>query len=133
MTWTAAADAAMPACARAAAAPTADIVTGWTAAAATGPACRGPVQRPARGFAGVRVASHGPDAAPTAARGPGRHPSRPVRAGLPRPGCPAGLPRLGCPAGLPRQREPGCVRRPHLLGADLTTVGWPSDPGREVL
>jgi hypothetical protein len=126
MTWTAAADAAMPACARAAAAcpPTADIVTGWTAAAATGPACRGPVQRPARGFAGVRVASRGPDAARAAARGPGRHPSRPVR---------AGLPRLGCPAGLPRQREPGCVRRPHLLGADLTTAGWPSDPGREVL
>ena len=31
-----------------------------------------------------------------------------------------------------RERQPGCVRRLHLLGADLATLGWPSDPGREV-
>jgi len=94
MTWTVAADAVMPACARAAAAcpPTADIVTGCTA--------------------------------PTAARGPRRHPGRPPRA---RPGC------LGYLAGLPPQREPGRIRRPHLPGADLATPGWPSDHGREAL
>ena len=94
MTWTAAADAVVPGCARAAAAcpPASDIVTACTAI-------------------------------PTAARGRRRHPGWPERARLPRP---RNL------AGLPRQREPGCVRRLHLLGADLATPGWPSDPGREV-
>ena len=62
--------------------------------------------------------------APTAARGPRRRSGRPPRA---RP------PRLGYPASPPRQREPGCLRRAHLLGADLATAGWPPDPGREVL
>jgi hypothetical protein len=93
MTWTAAADAAVPGCARAAA------------------AC---------GFAGVRIASPGPGAVPTAARGRRHHPGRPARV------------RPRQLASLPRQREPGCVRRLHLLGADLAAPGWPSDPGREV-
>jgi hypothetical protein len=126
MTSTAAADAVMPACARTAAAcsHTATIVTSHTAFAATGLACRGPVQRAARGFAGARVACHGPDAFPTAARGSRRHLGRPGHA---RP------PRLRCLVGLPRQREPRCVRRLHLLRADLATLGWPSETGRDGL
>jgi len=116
MTWTAAADAVMPVCARAAAA-----CRPASAIAATRLARRVPVQHTACGYAGVRVASPGPGAVPTAARGPGRHPGRPERA------------RPRYLAGLPRQREPGCVRRLHLLGADLATPEWPSDPGREVL
>jgi hypothetical protein len=127
MTWTAAADAVVPGCARAAAAcpPASDIVTDRIAiTAATRLFLREPVQHTTCGFAGVLVASPGPGAAPTAARGPGRHPGRPECARPPRP---RDL------VGLPRQREPGCVRRLHLLGADLATPGWPPDPGREVL
>ena len=80
MTWTAAADAVMPGCARAAAAclPTADTGTGRFAIAATALAWRGPVQR--------AVCGSGP---------------------------------------------PGC--RHHEVRADLATLGWPSDPGRDVL
>jgi hypothetical protein len=124
MTWTTAADAVVPGCARAAAArPTAsDILMGCTAIAVPRLARREPVHTSC-GFAGVRVASAGPGAVPTAARGPRRHPDWPERARPPRPR------HL---AGLPRQREPGCVRRLHLLGADLATPRWPSDPGREV-
>jgi hypothetical protein len=124
MTWTAAADAVMSACARAAAAcpPTVGITTGRTAPIATALACPRPVLRAARGCACVLGASHGP-AVPTA-RGPRRHPGRPER---------ARLPRLRYLAGLPRQRGPGGVRRLHLLRADLATPGWPSDPGRGAL
>jgi len=123
MTWTAAADAAVPGCARAAAPcpPASDIVTGCTAIAVPRFARREPVQHTACGFAGARVASAGPGYVPTAARR--RRPGWPERARPPRP---RNL------AGLPRQREPGCVRRLHLLGADLATPGWPSDHGREV-
>jgi hypothetical protein len=49
------------------------------------------------------------------------------------PGCARAA--AACPPAsdiLPRQREPGCVRRLHLLVADLVIPGWPSDPGREV-
>jgi hypothetical protein len=125
MTWTAAADAVVPGCARAAAAcpPVSVIVTGRTAIAVTRLARRAPVQLTACGFAGVRVASAGPGAVPTAARGRSCHPGQPERARPPRP---RNL------VGLPRQREPGCVRRFHLLGADLAGPRWPSDPGREV-
>jgi len=125
MTWTTAADAVVPGGARAAAAcpPASGIVTGCTAIAVPRLARREPVQHTACGFAGVRVASAGPGAVPTAARGPRRHPGWPERARPPRP---RNL------AGLSRQREPGCVRRLHLPGADLATPGWPSDPGREV-
>jgi hypothetical protein len=123
MTWTAAADAAVPGCARAVAAcpPASDIVTRCTAIAVPRLARREPVQHTACGFAGVRGASAGPGAVPTAARR--RHPGWPERARPPRP---RNL------VGLPRRREPGCVRRLHLLGADLAIPGWPSDPGREV-
>jgi hypothetical protein len=135
MTWTAAADAVMSACARSAAAcpptagpptagpPTAGAPTGRTATAATALARRGRVERAAHGLARVWAASHGPEAVPTAARGARRHPGRPERASPPRP---------RYLAGLPRQREPGCVYRPHLIRRDLGTLGWPSDLGREV-
>jgi hypothetical protein len=122
MTWTAAADAVVPVCAHAAAAcpPASDIVTGCTAIAVIRLACREPVQHIACGFAGVRIASPGPGAVPTAVRGRRHHSGRAERA------------RPRSLVGLPRQREPGCVRRLHLLGADLATPGWPSDHGREV-
>ena len=125
MTWTTAADAVVPGCARAAAAcpPASDIVTGCTAIAVPPLARREPVQHTARGFAGVRVVSAGPGAVLTAARGCRRHPGWPERA---RP------PRSRNLVGLPRRRESGCVRRFYLLGADLATPRWPSDPGREV-
>lgn len=125
MTWTAAADAAVPGCARAAAAcsPASDMATGCIAIAVTRLARHDPVQRTACGFAGVRVASAAPGAVPTAARGRRPHPGWPGRARPPRP---RNL------AGLPRQREPGCVRRLDLLGAGLAAPRWPSDPGREV-
>ena len=126
MTWTAAADAVVPVCARAAAAcpPASGIVTDLAATGATWLVRHEPVQHTACGFAAVLVASTGPGAVPTAARGLRRHPGRSQRARPPRP---RDL------AGLPRQREPGCVRRLHLLGADLATPGWPPDPGREVI
>ena len=125
MTWTAAADAVVPVCPRAAACPPAPgIAAELGSIAATWLVRHGPVQHAACGFAAVLVASTGPRAVPTAARGPRRHPGRPKRA---RP------PRLRDLARLPRQREPGCVRRFHLLGADLATPGWPPDPGREVI
>jgi hypothetical protein len=123
MTWTAAADAVVPGCARAAVAclPVYVIVTGRTAI--TRLARREPVQLTACGFAGVRVASAGPGAVRTAARGRRCHPGQLEQARPPRP---------RSLVGLRRQREPGCVRRFHLLGADLATPRWPSDPGREV-
>jgi hypothetical protein len=37
--------------------------------------------------------------------------------------------------GVPRQHEPGFLRPLHLLHqvrADLATLGWPFDPGRDV-
>jgi hypothetical protein len=125
MTWTAAADAVVPGCARATAAcpPASDIGMGYTAITITRLSRREPVHRTACGFAGVRAASAGPGAVPTAVRGRRRHPGWPE---------PASPPRPRSLAGLPRQREPGCVRRLHLLGADLATPGWPSDQGREV-
>jgi hypothetical protein len=117
MTWTTAADAVMPVCARAAAAcpPAPGIVTDRIAITAAWLFPRKPVQHTTCRFAAVLVASPGPGAVPTAACGSRRHPGRPECA---RP---------------PRQREPGCVRRLHLLGADLAIPGWPPDPGREVL
>ena len=71
----------------------------------------------------VPVCAHAAAAGPPAARGPRRHPARPERARPPRP---------RYLTGPPRQREPGCVRRLRLLGADLATAGRPSDHRREV-
>ena len=99
MTWTAAADAVMPGCARAAAAcpPTADTETSRIAIAATVLACPRPVQRAACGRSGVQDVAHGPGAI--------------------RGACRSGRPRCGH----------------HRVRADLATLGWPSDPGRDVL
>jgi hypothetical protein len=107
MTWTAAADVVMPACARAA------------AACAASPH-----------IASLHTVTPGPVPAvgrrPAACRPVGRR----GRPGGVRP------PLLCHPAGALEQRRPPYVLPPHrhLLRCDVAMLaGWPSDPGRDVL
>ena len=116
MTWTAAADAVVPACAHACP-PTVGIVTGFTAIAVTRPGWRGPVGPAARGLTGLGVAPDGGDPLPAAARG---HGCRPGPLSSVRPPCQC-QPWYVCPH-----------HRSHLLRAHLATPGLPSDPGRDV-
>jgi hypothetical protein len=142
MTWTVAADAVMPVCARAAVAcphaastaasttgsattAIASAVTAYTAVASTEPAVRGPgaVPRASHRPADGRAAPRGT----LAVCGPGR---RSRRLECARPPVPRQL------AVASQQRGPGrarpLARHPHR-GNVTVIAGWPTDPGRDVI